>query len=63
MLSEPAAAARRKYKRAWAAANPDKIRRYQETYWQRYAERMAQQEAEAQQEQTARQAEGAQDDL
>jgi len=61
-MTEQAKAARREYKRAWAAANPDKVRAQQERYWQRRAQQ-AQQAEEARQEPDRHQAEGAQDDL
>lgn len=35
-----AAEARRAYYRAWRAANKDKVRQYNERYWQRKAEQM-----------------------
>lgn len=38
-MNEAAAEARRAYKRAWAKANPDKIRAQQERYWTKRAER------------------------
>ena len=37
-MNAQAAEARRAYKRRWAKENPDKIRRYQQTYWSRKAE-------------------------
>ena len=37
-MNEAAAEARRAYKRAWAKANPDKIRAQQERYWTKKAE-------------------------
>ena len=37
MLSDQAREARRAYKRAWAQRNPDKVQRYQETYWTKRA--------------------------
>lgn len=33
MLSEAAREAKRAYMRAWRAANPDKVKAYQERYW------------------------------
>ena len=41
-----AAEARRAYYRAWRAANKDKVKQYNEAYWQRKAEQMAAQEKE-----------------
>ena len=35
-----AAEARRAYYKRWRAANKDKVKQYNETYWQRRAERM-----------------------
>lgn len=35
-----AAEARRAYYKRWRAANKDKVKQYNETYWQRKAERM-----------------------
>lgn len=37
-MTEQAAAARRAYKRKWAKENPDKVKAYNERYWQRKAE-------------------------
>lgn len=37
-MTEKAKQARREYKRAWAQANPDKIKAQQERYWERKAE-------------------------
>lgn len=37
-MTEQAKAARREYKRNWAAANRDKIAEYQNRYWERKAE-------------------------
>lgn len=39
-MTNAANKARREYKRAWAKANPDKIKRYQAAYWARKAEQM-----------------------
>jgi len=36
-MTQSAAEARRRYQRAWRKANPDKIKRHQETYWERKA--------------------------
>lgn len=38
--TDKAAEARRAYYRAWRAANKDKVKQYNEVYWQRKAERM-----------------------
>lgn len=38
--SDMAAEARRAYYKRWRAANKDKVRQYNEAYWQRRAERM-----------------------
>ena len=40
-MTEQAAAARRAYKRAWAAKNPDKIKAQQARYWERRAQQTA----------------------
>lgn len=45
-MNEQAAAARRAYKRAWARANPDKVKAQQERYWSRKAEQAAADEAQ-----------------
>lgn len=37
-MTEKAAEARRAYKRAWARANPEKVKAQQERYWSRKAE-------------------------
>lgn len=37
-MTKKAAEARRQYKRAWAKRNPEKIREYQERYWNKRAE-------------------------
>ena len=36
-MSEKAKEARRRYKRAWNAANPDKVRAAQERFWMKKA--------------------------
>lgn len=36
-LSPEARAAKAAYQKAWAAKNPDKVRRYVESYWERKA--------------------------
>lgn len=46
-MTEQAKEARRAYKRKWAKDNPEKVRAYQERYWQRVAE-----QAKADQERT-----------
>lgn len=43
MMSNEAVAARRAYKRAWAAKNPDKVKAAQERYWQRKGAELAEQ--------------------
>ena len=54
MMTLQAIQARREYKRAWAKKNPDKVKAQQERYWQKRAEKEAQQQPaeqlEAQQE-------------
>lgn len=40
-MDDKAKEARRKYKRNWAKANPDKIKAQQARYWARVAEREA----------------------
>lgn len=40
LLTDKAAEARRAYYRAWRATNKDKVRQYNERYWQRKAEQM-----------------------
>ena len=37
-MTKKAAEARRQYKREWAKRNPEKIREYQERYWNKRAE-------------------------
>lgn len=54
-MTEKARAAQRAYRKEWARRNPDKVKAQQERYWQRRAERMAQ---EAAQERQTEQAEG-----
>lgn len=44
-MDEKAKAARRAYKREWQRRNPEKVRHYQEKYWQKKAEQAAQEEA------------------
>lgn len=38
-MTEAAKEARRAYRREWARKNRDKVRNYQELYWQRKAEK------------------------
>ena len=45
-MTEQAKEARREYMRAWAAANPDKIRAKNQRYWERKAARNRQKAAE-----------------
>ena len=40
-MNEAAKAARREYKKAWNAANRDKVKRYQENYWSKKAAQAA----------------------
>lgn len=40
-MTKKAAEARRQYKRQWAKRNPEKIRQYQENYWNKKAEQIA----------------------
>ena len=42
-MNEAAKAARREYKRKWNRENKDKVRQYQENYWNRIAQRTAEQ--------------------
>lgn len=44
-MTEQAKEARRAYARAWAKNNPDKIRSYQNRYWQKIAEKAAKEAA------------------
>lgn len=37
-MTKKAAEARKQYKREWAKRNPEKIREYQERYWNKRAE-------------------------
>lgn len=41
-MTDAAKEARRAYKRAWNKANPDKVKKHQENYWQKRAEQSAQ---------------------
>lgn len=43
-MTREALEARRAYKREWAKKNPEKVRKYQETFWQKQAEKAAEQE-------------------
>ena len=38
IMTDKAKEARRAYKRAWQRANPDRVKKYQETYWNKKAE-------------------------
>lgn len=40
-MNEQAKAARRAYKREWNRRNPDKVRQYQQNYWNRKAKEAA----------------------
>lgn len=40
-MNEAAKAARRAYKRKWQRENPDKVKQYQERYWNRKAQEAA----------------------
>lgn len=42
MMNEAAIEARRAYKRAWAKANPEKVKAQQERYWAKKAQAEAQ---------------------
>lgn len=37
-MTEKAKAARRAYKRQWQRNNPDRVKKYQENYWNKKAE-------------------------
>ena len=37
-MTDAAKEARKAYKRAWNRANPDKVRKYQENYWNKRAQ-------------------------
>ena len=41
MLEEKAREARREYLRLWRKKNPDKVKAYNQAYWERRAEREA----------------------
>lgn len=45
-MTEAAREARREYKKAWYRANADRVKKYQEDYWNRRAEKLAAQEAQ-----------------
>lgn len=45
-MTEQAKEARRAYKRQWVKNNPDKIKKYQMTYWNKKAVMLAAQEAQ-----------------
>ena len=49
-MTEEAKEARREYKRQWQRANRDKVKQYQEAYWNRKAEAARKAAAEDQQE-------------
>ena len=38
-MTDAAKEARRAYKRAWAQANPEKVKQYQANYWQKQAQK------------------------
>lgn len=40
-MTDAAKEARRAYKRAWAQANPEKVKQYQANYWQKKAQEHA----------------------
>ena len=40
-MTDAAKEARRAYKRAWAQANPEKVKQYQDNYWQKKAQEQA----------------------
>ena len=46
-MTEQALAARRAYKRKWAADNPDKVKASQERYWERVARQAEQEQKQA----------------
>jgi hypothetical protein len=48
-LEEKAREEQRAYMRKWRAANKDKVRKHQRTYWQRKAQKKAEAEAESKQ--------------
>lgn len=39
-MNESAKEARRAYKRKWAKEHPDKVRRYQQNYWEKKARKL-----------------------
>lgn len=41
-MTDAAKEARRAYKRAWNKANPERVKAYQENYWNKKAEQAAQ---------------------
>ncbi|MEE3499353.1 MAG: hypothetical protein VZS12_09525 [Ruminococcus bromii] len=47
MMTPEARESRKAYKREWAKKNPDKIRQYQETYWEKKAQEAAAENAES----------------
>lgn len=44
-MNEAAKAARREYKRKWAQAHPENVKRWQETYWNKKAAQAQAEEA------------------
>lgn len=46
-MNEAAKAARRAYKKQWQRDNPDKVKKYQERYWEKKAREAAEAEAAA----------------
>lgn len=40
-MTKQAAEARRAYKRNWTKNNPDKVKQYQQTYWEKQAAKAA----------------------
>lgn len=47
MMTPEARESRKAYKREWAKKNPDKIRQYQETYWEKKAQEAAAENTES----------------
>lgn len=47
-MTEEARAARNAYRRAWAKANPDKVKAQQARYWARQAKKMAEEKEDKQ---------------
>lgn len=46
-MTDAAKEARRAYKRAWNKANPERVKQYQENYWNKRAEAEAPEKKEA----------------